>query len=287
MLRHRGVQGDDATLAELIDAYGAHALTLDHLGGLTGQFLGGDARRAPEVPVVAGAGNDRQALRLARLLRAYEEHLPPAESALLCRLCLLRRNLTEKQIRQLFLCSPAVHARTIRELREQIAHLPVAATSQAPHMESYANAVSRCLEEMLCAAPIAEPENLVRQEVLAAAAKALELPHGEHDPDFIEFARLYAGTELDAQTDLRPLPPEDRAALRQLCARYLELRANPYLGGFKGTLNPVLADAFAELGLQTPGGARRHAASRGGRLPVLVGSSRSRAPSGASPGGAG
>ena len=41
LLRSHGVQGDDATLAKLVEAYGAHALTLDHLGGLIGQFLGG------------------------------------------------------------------------------------------------------------------------------------------------------------------------------------------------------------------------------------------------------
>lgn len=48
LLRGHGVRGDDATLARLVESYGAHALTLDHLGGLIGQFLGGDPRRAPE-----------------------------------------------------------------------------------------------------------------------------------------------------------------------------------------------------------------------------------------------
>ena len=32
LLRRRGVTGDDATLMELVKSYGAHALTLDHLG---------------------------------------------------------------------------------------------------------------------------------------------------------------------------------------------------------------------------------------------------------------
>src|SRR5262249_9430453 len=41
LLRRRGVHGDDATLAALVEQYGAHALTLDHLGGLIGQVLGG------------------------------------------------------------------------------------------------------------------------------------------------------------------------------------------------------------------------------------------------------
>ena len=85
-----------------MESYGAHALTLDHLGGLIGQFLGGDPRRAPEAPALAAPGGDRQALRLVRLLRAYEEHLPPIELALLCRLCLLRNSVGEAQLFRLF-----------------------------------------------------------------------------------------------------------------------------------------------------------------------------------------
>src|SRR5262249_6727076 len=116
LLRARGVHGDDEDLEKLIAGYGAHALTLDHLGGLIGQFLGGGPCRAPEAPNLASPSGDRQALRLARLLRAYEQHLPPAELALLCRLCLLRRSATEEQITALFLCSPAIRARTVRTL---------------------------------------------------------------------------------------------------------------------------------------------------------------------------
>src|SRR5262249_12696600 len=126
LLRFRGTQGDEATLNRLVDTYGGHALTLDHLGGLFGPFLDGDPSRGAGVPVLAAPGGDRQALRLARLLRAYEEHLPAPELALLCRLCLLRRSMTIDKILQLFLCSPAVHARTIREMGEQIVHLPQA-----------------------------------------------------------------------------------------------------------------------------------------------------------------
>ena len=37
-------------LSKLVESYGAHALTLDHLGGLIGQFLGGDPEKAPEAP---------------------------------------------------------------------------------------------------------------------------------------------------------------------------------------------------------------------------------------------
>src|SRR5262249_40596167 len=158
----------------------AHALTLDHLGGLIGQFLGGDARRAPEAPALSAPGTDRQALRLARLLHAYEEHLPPAELALLCRLCLVRRSLTEEQINQLFLCSPAVHSRTVRALRGQLARFHLVEEPRASaDLEDLAEAVSRCLEEALTAAPVAGPESQFRGEILAAAEKAWELQQAE------------------------------------------------------------------------------------------------------------
>src|SRR5262249_53430481 len=96
LLRNRGVRGDDVVLGRLIENYGAHPLTLDHLGGLIGQFLDGDPSRAPEAAELTNPGSDRQALRLARLLKAYEQHLPATELALLCRLCLLRRSVTEE-----------------------------------------------------------------------------------------------------------------------------------------------------------------------------------------------
>jgi hypothetical protein len=247
LLRRRGVASDKAALAELIAAYGAHALTLDHLGGLIGQFLGGDARRAPEAPGVAGAGSDRQALRLARLLRAYEDHLPPAELAFLCRLCLLRRSATLEQIGQLFLCAPAIHASTIRQLHEQMVHLPVTTPGLPPDLEDYAKAVSHCLEELLCAAPIAGPEEVFRREVLLAADKALELQQGESDPEVAELARLYAAEHLDVPSDLRPLSAADRVALRKACTRYLELRRHLPLP-FHGNMHSALAEAFESLG---------------------------------------
>ena len=269
LLRQHGVRGDDSTLTALIEAYGAHALTLDHLGGLIGQFLDGDARRAPEAPTLADPGSDRQALRLGRLLRAYEQHLPPMELALLCRLCLLRQSVTEAQIGQLFQCSPTVHARTIRELSEQIAQLAFSTGERAPDQEGYAesvdyfstrqaladrgrlmaDAVSRCLEEILCIAPIAGLEDVFRREVLTAATLALELPKRETETEFVELADLYATAEMDVQDDLRPLPAEDRVALRELCARYAELRAHPLLP-FQNPLDPALEVAFSELGMK-------------------------------------
>jgi hypothetical protein len=225
LLRLHGVKGDDAALGRLIESYGAHALTLDHLGGLLGQFLEGDPARAPSLP--DATTGDRQVLRLARLLRAYEEHLPDAERALLSQLCLLRRSVNREQIEQLFLCSPAVHARTVRELCEWSAY-----GAQYDKLLSFdlqldlLDAFRSTLEEALCAAPIAGPEKIFRQEVTATVERVVEVCSTRLD-DYIQVPSLYAGKESDAPTDQLPLGTQDREVLRDLFARYLELREHP------------------------------------------------------------
>jgi hypothetical protein len=251
LLRSHGVQGDDAALTELIDTYGAHALTVDHLGGLIGQCLGGDPARAPEAPSLAAPGGDRQALRLARLLRAYEEHLPPAELALLCRLCLLRRSVSAKELVQLFLCSPAVHAHTVRELGPQILHLP----GSDKYLEQdllldLSQVIPATIEEALCAAQIAGPEEVFREEVLSAAEGVVQLEKKQVTLEIAELTRLYGDPALDVPTDERPLSAEDRAWLRERCARYVELYNHPLLP-FRDPV-PLLEGAFQARGWEHP-----------------------------------
>jgi hypothetical protein len=254
LLRRRGVGGDDAALAALVESYGAHALTLDHLGSLIGQFLGGDPARAPEAPALAAGvglpGGDRQALRLARLLAAYEAHLPPAELALLCRLCLLRRSVSEDQLLALFLCSPPVHARTVREAADAVALLGGADQRRGEGAGDLARCVREALEEALAAAPLAGPEEAFRREVRAAAEQARELAGQGLHVDVDELARLYAAAGPAAPTEQRPLPAEDRGRLRALYARYRELRNHPLLP-FKEP-DPVLNAAFVDMGWLGP-----------------------------------
>ncbi len=246
LLRSRGVHGDDATLAGLVEAYGAHALTLDHLGGVIGQFLGGDPLRAPEAPSLAAPGCDRQALRLARLLRAHEDHLPPAELALLCRLCLLRRSAREEQIVPLFLCSPAVHARTVRELADSILGLPGPGRDPKDSLRELAASIRETVEEALCAAPIAGPETTFRREVLSVVQTVLQLHENAVEINIAELARLYKDEHLDVPSDHRPLSPADRVRLRALCRRYLQLGRHPLMPS--GDPAPALQQAFQDLG---------------------------------------
>jgi hypothetical protein len=246
LLRSRGVHGDDAVLGKLIDAYGAHALTLDHLGGLIGQFLGGDPQRAPDVATLSTPGTDRQALRLARLLRGYEDHLPAPELALLGRLCLLRRSVSEEQILQLFLCSPPVHARTVRELGDMVLQTPESSKDEQAKMADLTAAIRSVLEEALCTAPIAGPEENFQHDIRLAARTVLDHRDQGIETDLAELAHLYAEAALDAPTDQRPLSAEDRDRFRALYDRYTRLREHPLMPFQKP--DPQLSLAFKELG---------------------------------------
>jgi hypothetical protein len=229
LLRKRGVKGDDLTLAALVETYGAHALTLDHLGGLIGQFLDGDPRRAPEAPPLATPGSDHQALRLARLLNAYEAHLPPTELALLGRLCLLSRSVSEEHILRLFLCSPVVGTRALRECADQIARLPIRTSRPFERRRELAEAVRTTLQERLCDSPVAGPEAAFRQNLLLALEEVVELHRINVEDDVDELLGVYTDTGVDICTDARPLPVMDRERLRSWAKRYLELRDHPLL----------------------------------------------------------
>jgi hypothetical protein len=262
LLRQRGVKGDEEALTALIETYGAHALTLDHLGGLLGQFLEGDPGRAPELPSLTSKSGDRQALRLARLLRAYEEHLPAAELALLCRLCLLRRSVTTDQIGQLFLCQPEVHARTVRELPELIQGCLASRQSGDPdHVRDLAKTIQETVAELLSKAPIAGPEEPFRQEMVLIAETVFQTR--KFPMDFTELARLYAGKNLDPPSASLPLSLSNREDLAYFHDRFIELRQHPdmpykespseleELISGKGTVKEppeVLEKSFLELG---------------------------------------
>jgi hypothetical protein len=268
LLRQRGVLGDDAALARLIDAYGAHALTLDHLGGLIGVFLEGDPGRAPEVETLGAAAGDRQAARLSRLLRAYETHLPPQELALLCRLCLLRRSENLAELTELFVCHPAIRPRTARELPKLIERVPgVLERLGAEDSHDLMRSLRATVEDALCQAPLAGPETAFREETVAILHSAFEV-HELGRLEYGEFARLYADQSLDTPTDLLPLNRTDREALRYYYARILELRAHPLMPC--PDADPALEKAFVELGHGPKPSARRRPEGELGPHDVLL-----------------
>ena len=251
LLRRRGVRGDDDALVGLISSYGAHALTLDHLGGLIARFLDGEAARAPEAPTLTAPEGDRQALRLARLLRAYEEHLPPAELALLCRLCSLRGSASEAQLLQFFGCSPPVQAGTARHTAALIARLPEPERRHNEEPLNLAPAALTLISESICTAPLAGPADDFPREVIEAVEQLLTEPE-PGDEELDAFVRLYEPAILDAPTEHRPLPPADRERLPGLIAAYRGLRANPLLPHQAPMHHDALKTAFLQLGWGVP-----------------------------------
>jgi hypothetical protein len=246
LLRRHGVHGDEASLARLVESYGAHALTLDHLGSLIGQFLGGDPSRAPEAPQLTSPQQDRQALRLARLLQAYETHLPAAELALLCRLCLLQRSVRVEQVAQVFLASPPVLHKTARELQTAIQRIPAPEWFNVHVAAELAEAVGQTICEALQQEPLAGPEDAFRQSVTRVVAETLDQHENNIEDDVEELIRLYGFAGIDAATDQRPLPGEDQQRLPQWIAQYNQLRHHPLLP-YK-ELRPDLELAFRKKG---------------------------------------
>jgi hypothetical protein len=103
LLRAHGAHADDLALDRLTNLYGRHALTLDLLGGALARFFGGDPAQAPTVDLSEAGEETWQARRLARVLRLYEERLPPRELALLCRLCIFRFGVDTDALESIFL----------------------------------------------------------------------------------------------------------------------------------------------------------------------------------------
>ncbi|AKT40711.1 helix-turn-helix domain-containing protein [Chondromyces crocatus] len=89
LLRAWGVRGDDDTLRGLSAPSGGHALSVAVLGSYVGSLLGGDPAAFRSAALVDAARDDALARRLASILSAYADALPPSERDLLARLSLL------------------------------------------------------------------------------------------------------------------------------------------------------------------------------------------------------
>jgi hypothetical protein len=129
LLRRHQIRGDDDELDALIAEFGAHALTLDHLGGYLREYADGDPAKASALPQPELDSNEPQERRLARVLYAYDKALTPVEHALLARLCIFRFGSTLERLHGIF--SQGDNARitgllkglSIREFNKILRHL--------------------------------------------------------------------------------------------------------------------------------------------------------------------
>jgi hypothetical protein len=169
---------------------------------------------------------------------------------LLCRLCMLRRSVREEQLVAMFLCSPPVHARTIREVTEQVARRISATSIRGVQKDNLSLLIRATLEQALADAPLAGPEEAFRGEILSTVDRAANAMQGNIYIEIEELVRQYARADSFSATEMNPLPAEDRSVLRYLYGQYRKLREHPMLP-FKEK-KALLSDAFASLSWGEP-----------------------------------
>jgi hypothetical protein len=102
LLRRHGVRGDDRALDAVVDEYGSHALTLDHIGAYLADFCSGDPAAAGRLEDPRLDSDVPEERKLARVLRAYERSLSPRELDMLARFCVFRTGATCEALHAVF-----------------------------------------------------------------------------------------------------------------------------------------------------------------------------------------
>ena len=191
LLRRHGVRGDDAALGEAGRIVRGACADARSPGRADRPVPRWRPVPRPEAPRLASPGQDRQALRLARLLDAYQSHLPPAELAMLGRLCLLRRSTPPAQIVRLFLCTPAVQLRTARDLESFIERIRLPDGLPREFAFALAESIRDAVIEAHQQAPIAGPEDAFVEAAYRAVEGLLEHHELTIEDDVEEIVRLY------------------------------------------------------------------------------------------------
>jgi hypothetical protein len=108
LLRKRGVDGTRQEMDLILDHFGAHALTVDHLGGVIHSYLGGRAARFRELgegPLTRFEVGQAGA-KLARVLKAYDGYLARSEPEVrdtLQRIAIFPRPVSVEALARVFL----------------------------------------------------------------------------------------------------------------------------------------------------------------------------------------
>jgi hypothetical protein len=131
------------------------------------------------------------------------------------------------QLVPLFLCSPAVHFRTVGELLSQIANIPITDALSDDAVLSLSDSVRDALLAALVTAPIAGPDHLFRENIQQAIESLAEQFEANGESLIDEFIELYGQTNFEVSTDQRPLKWQDQQQLRETIARYKDLHNHP------------------------------------------------------------
>jgi tetratricopeptide (TPR) repeat protein len=103
VLRSHGAKGTDEDLRGVLEMFGRHALTVDLLGSAIRSFHGGSPQSLPRVSLEGVDEGDRLSVRLASVLRMYEEGLSESELDLVSRLCVFRFGVDMETLSDIFL----------------------------------------------------------------------------------------------------------------------------------------------------------------------------------------
>lgn len=102
LLRKHGVKGNDSVLDQIVNEYGAHALTLDHLSTYLAEFCDGDPYQANRLEEPRIDSDIPQERKLARVFYAYEKSLTDEELSLLMRFSIFRFGTTIEALYRIF-----------------------------------------------------------------------------------------------------------------------------------------------------------------------------------------
>lgn len=102
LLRKHKISGSNQKLLHLIETYGTHALTLDHLGTLIKRFFKGNPDEFSKIDNFSIRGGTSQARRLASIFKKYEQLLPKFEKEVLGIICIFRVGISVQLVIDVF-----------------------------------------------------------------------------------------------------------------------------------------------------------------------------------------
>jgi len=102
LLKRNKVKGAKEEFSRIVEEFGSHALTLDHLGGLLREFHSGKASAAFALEDPGYESTSREGKPLARVLGEYQRVLSGKEQTLIGRIALFRFGSTEESLYSLF-----------------------------------------------------------------------------------------------------------------------------------------------------------------------------------------
>lgn len=111
LLHQWGVAGDPATMADLVQRTGGHALSVAMIGSYVGALLGGDPTRIAGMSLAVAARDDALARRLVAVLDAYARALEPRQRDLLARLSAFTQGIDLATVERLARADRAIAGR--------------------------------------------------------------------------------------------------------------------------------------------------------------------------------